>query len=131
MFLVSPVVITPRLLPGVQVGGAFVSIGYLDSRDDGRQGYQWHIDLENGESFSGDDLASGCGGGDLHGGLSSLLSFLGAFAESVGYERRTGRRGENSDLFPRGLAEWAEANADELFLLQEELDANPVAIDED
>jgi len=126
----EPFIITPRLLPGLRIGGAFVALEYCDARDNARQGYQWHIDLADGREFSGDDLASGCGGGSLQSGFESLLSFLGAFAESVGYQTRTGHPGENADLFPAGLAEWATQNSDEFYLIATELEETPDLITE-
>lgn len=137
MTLCSPIIITPRLLPGVQIGKAFVAIQY--SRRPGREGrtrYQWFIDLPDGREFAGDDLQSGCCGGSLQNGLESLLSFLGAAAESYRYDMRknihdSNRDGDsNSDLFPAPVVEWAYQNSDELSMLQCELEENKGLIDE-
>lgn len=123
MIINEPCVITSRLLPGVRVGqgedAGEVSIEYAkrDGRD-GRARYQWHIDIAAGE-FSGDDLQSGCGGGSLQEGLESLLSFLGAAAESCRYK---GMEGENANLFPQPVVEWACQNSDELGTLACELE---------
>jgi hypothetical protein len=121
MLLSDPIVITSRLLPGVKVGDATVSIDYGGTTVDGRQQYLWYVDID-GQEFEGDDLASGVGGGSLQEGLSSLFSFLSAFAESVDYSARTGRDSENADLFPAGLADWASENSDELSMLSIELE---------
>lgn len=128
MLLKSPVMITPRLAAGVEVGDAWVSIEYsdLDGRD-GRVRYRWFVDFRDGREFSGDDLQSGCVGGSLQSGLESLLSFLGAFAESWRY---AGEDGENSDLFPADLAEWAMQNSDEIAMLGFELEESPSSIEE-
>lgn len=129
MLLSTPFVITPRLLPGCQIGAACVSIEYSPlPGDESRVRYRWHIDLSDGAEFSGDDLQSGCCGGSLQQGFDSLLSFLGAFAESVGYTARTGRESENADLFPIGLADWATENSDEFAMLQSELEESPDCI---
>lgn len=128
MLLKDPVVITGRLMPGVKVGDAFVSIEYSDRAGrDGRVRYRWYADLADGREFTGDDLQSGCGGDGLQGGLESLLSFLGAFAESWRYG---GADGENADLFPEGLAEWAMQNSDEISMLQIELEETLDLIEE-
>ena len=125
-----PVKISPRLHPGVFVGGAWVSICYAGRPgDDGRTRYRWHIDIA-GQEYTDDYLQSGCQGGSLQEGLESLLSFLGAFAEAIDYQQRTGRESDNSDLFPEGLAEWASQNAEELAMLELELVENPGVIEE-
>ncbi len=126
MLLKDPVQITPSLLSGVKIGDAYVSIRYADR--DGRNGrtrYRWEIVLPDGREFSGDDLQSGCQGGDLRGGLESLLCFLGAFAEAQRYPGS-----ENVDLFPTELADWAQANADEFSMLESEITETPDCIQE-
>ncbi len=134
MQLHSPIVITSRLLPGVRVGNAEVSISYASRPgDDGRTRYRWFIDLGddyNGDDFEGDDMQSGTQGGSLQSGLESLLSFLSAFGESVAYTRRTGRPSDNADLFPAGLAEWADSNSDELSTFAMELEETEGLIEE-
>ena len=127
MLLKSPVMITARLMPGVKIGDAFVSIEYSDCAGrDGRTRYRWFVDLSDGREFTDDDLQSGCGGGSLQAGLESLLSFLGAFAESW----RRGPGGDNGDLFPEGLHEWATQNSDEIGMLAIELEETPDLIEE-
>ena len=125
MTLSSPVEISPSLLPGVRIGEAWVSIDYADREgSEGRTRYQWQIVLE-GHEYAGDDLQSGCGGGGLREGLDSLLSFLGAFAESWRY---AGAEGENADLFPAELAEWAMQNSDEIGMAAMEVEENKECI---
>lgn len=129
MKLSHPFIITPRLLPGVRIGNAFLSIEW--SKRPGREGrarYQYHIDTPD-FSHSGDDLQSGCGGGDLMEGMASLLSFLDACAESRRYSLRSGRKGENSDLFPEIVGEWAEANSDEIAMTKLEIEETPNCIE--
>lgn len=128
MTLREPVRISSRLLPGVQVGGAWVQLEYAGETSEGRQRYKWTIDLPDGSEFSGSDLKSGCGGGSLQSGFESLLSFLGAAAESWRYR---GAEGENSDLFPQAVVEWAAQNSDEISLLQLEMSETPGLIDEE
>ena len=58
-------------------------------------------------------------GSDLRGGSASvpceakamadLLGFIGAYAEAIEYERRTGSESDNRDLFPATLADAADA----------------------
>lgn len=124
MQLQYPVIITPRLLPGVRVGGGFVSIEYA-GESEGRQVYRYHIDLGKGKGYTAADIKSGVGGGDLRSGLESLLSFLGACAESYRY---AGENGENSDLFPKRIAEWAMQNSDEITMAGIEIEETPDCI---
>jgi hypothetical protein len=120
MILKDPCIITSRLMAGVRAGGAEVGITYSDKAGcDGRTRYRWHVDLSDGTSETGDDLQSGCGGGDLRNGLSSLLCFLAAFGEE---------NEENSDMFPKSLAEWALINSDDLSGLESEIDEDPDCI---
>jgi hypothetical protein len=131
MLIHEPCMITSRLLPGIKVGGGFISIEYSKrAGDEGRTRYQYHIDLPNGEEHTGDDLQSGCQGGSLQEGLASLLSFLSACGESYGYSLRTGREGENTDLFPANVAEWAYQNSDELSSLSCDFEETPDLIEE-
>ena len=111
----APCIITPRLLPGVQVGGAFISIEYARSAGH-RQHYRYYLDLPDGTSHEGDDISSGCRH-SLQSGLESLLSFMSACGDGWSYQERTGRESENADLFPPAIAEWCAANSDELSML--------------
>jgi len=130
MLLSSPVQITSRLLPGVRCDDAFISIDYAKrAGNDGRTRYQWYVDIADQE-FTGDDLQSGCGGGDLRSGLESVLSFLSACGESVNYASRTGRESENADLFPVALGEWCAEHSDELSMLALEIEESAECIAE-
>lgn len=125
MKLHSPFIITSRLLPGLQIGGATVQLEFDGSTSDDRTRYRWTIDLPDGSQHSGNDLKSGCGGGSLQEGFESLLAFLGASAESWRYR---GADGENSDLFPQPVVEWAAQNSDEIGMAQLEIEETPELI---
>lgn len=127
MQISAPCIITPRLLPGLQIGEATLSIEYGETTPDDRQGYIYHVDLP-GYEYTGSDLASGVGGGSLQEGLASLLSFLGAFAESVQYAAGEDNGPENIDLFPEELQEWATENSDELSMTVYELEESETPI---
>jgi hypothetical protein len=120
----QPLCITSRLLPGAEIGGATISIEYAHRLSDYQQRFRWYIDgaNETGLEFQSDELIAGAGTGSLQEGLESLLGFLGAFADAVGFE---GEEEENADLFPAGLADWATANADEISSLECELQEHP------
>jgi hypothetical protein len=109
--LKSPFFISSRLLPAVRVANAVLSIGYGgDATTTGRTRYQYFIDFEGLSDFEGHDIKSGVGGGTLKQGMESLLAFLSACGESS----RPGRKGENADLFPPAIGEWAYENLDEI-----------------
>ena len=112
----KPFIITSRLLPGLVIGDTELSIGY-SGVSGGRTVYVTCIDSESIE-YEGRDLESGVGGGSLQEGMKSFLSFLGACGESYSYRMRTGKVGENEDLFPEDVAEWAYMNSDEIIALQ-------------
>ncbi len=111
----DPLFITDRLLVGFRAGDAVVSVNIIDQQGDGRMVYRWFVDFDDSRSFEGDDLKSGCQGGDIVDGLSSLCCFLSAFADAHGYRAfNNGEPGENGDLFPEELAEWAMANSGDI-----------------
>jgi len=122
MELREPVIITPRLLPGVKIGDAFLSIEYAGESPDGRTVYRYHVDFSGGAAYGNSDLRSGCQGGDLRDGLESLLVFLSAAGAARQYTERTGDAAENSDLFPAEVVEWAAQNSDEIGMLAMEVE---------
>ncbi len=128
--LKSPVIITGRLLPGVRVGDGTISIEYGDVTTDSRRRYRYYIDLPDGSTYTNDDVMSGVGGQSLQSGLQALMSFLGACAESVKYSTRTGCEGENNELFPANVGEWAAQNSDEIGMVAIELEETRDAITE-
>jgi hypothetical protein len=126
--LSAPFIITARLMPGLAIGGAIVSIDDNGRNRDGRTCYQIWIDLPDGGEHEITDLCSGCQGGDLQEGMGSLLAFLGAAIESRRYRERQGKPydandGDSSEsLFPPAVVDWASENADEISALQYELE---------
>lgn len=117
MQIKSPCIITARLLPGIKVNDSSLSIEYNGVSPEGRDRYLVYLDTPQGE-YEIDDLASGCQGGSLQEGLESCLGFMGACAESLEYEQRTGRKGDNADLFVPEVAQWCIDNKDEIDMLQ-------------
>lgn len=70
--------------------------------------------------YVGNDLQSGVGAApDEIDAAATLFAFLSACAESLNYR---GGDGENADLFPDYVGEWAALNSDEIDILQFELD---------
>lgn len=124
--------ISPRLLPGVKIGATFISIKFAGETSDGRARYRYYIDGPDFE-HSGDDLKSGCGGGSLVQGMESLLSFLGAAADSYRYRKciYSGDPDDNSSLFPEPVTAWAYQNSDEISLLELEIKESETDLIED
>lgn len=114
MKLTSPFQISARLAPAVQIGGAWLSF------DSGR----FVLDLPDGSEHVVKDFnfprcrtAGATDESTLQDGFGAMLSFLGACAESRAYASRTGRAGENADLFPDNVGQWAESASDEIAML--------------
>lgn len=82
-----------------------------------RQQYRYAITTASWQ-HTGTDIFSGVNAEpDEIEALTSLLSFLGACAES-----RAAGGGENSDLFPDAVGEWAEQNSDEIAIAASDLE---------
>lgn len=89
MILHPPFEISARLMPAVQIGGATLSLTVSGRRTaDGRDIYEAWIDLPDGTEHEITDLRSGCQGGKVQEGMSALLGFLSAAAESRLYRER-------------------------------------------
>lgn len=113
MLIEPPFIITPRLLPGIRIGDALISIEHTGRTDNRGAGvWTWYIDLA-GVEYSGSDLS---GWGDYRDVIATLLSFLSAFSEAVRYSRGL-RESDNLRLFPEGLRDWAEAHGDEFCMI--------------
>jgi hypothetical protein len=129
MIINAPCLITPRLLPGVRINDAWLSIKYNGITSEGRDRYLIYLDTPKGEHVI-DDIASGCQGGSLQGGLESCLGFMAACAESRDYQQRTGEETDNADLFSEDVGQWFQANSDEISMMQNILSEEKNLIDE-
>ena len=120
-------------MAGLKIGGAFISLGYGPRSSDNRMVYQVWIDLPDGEHEI-TDLQSGCGGGGIQDGLASLLSFLGAAAESR--QHRAWQcyseidPDSNETLFSPAVVDWASENSDEISMLACELEEGAQLVEE-
>ena len=108
----EPFFISSRLLPAIRVGGATVSIEYAAIPPRGGVRYRYHIDFPDGTTHSSEDLRSGVKEGSLKSGMEALLSFLAACGESRAPSATY--PGENADLFPDTVGEWAYQHKDEI-----------------
>lgn len=115
--LLHPAQVSPRLLPGVQVGDAWVSVEFDDYTPDDRLAWNWYIDTPDG-SWSGGDLHSGVGEEPneygVDGALGAMMSFLGAAADG---ERHGGNPDGDGRLFPVEVCQWAYQSSDEIGLV--------------
>lgn len=110
MTLSPPFSISARLLPALTLAGATIQLENDGWTSDRRQRFRWTIDLPDGSEHTGNDLKSGVGGCSLQEAFGSLLSFLSAAGASW-------PDGENADLFPAAVCEWAAWHSDELSFL--------------
>lgn len=129
MILHSPFKIGSRLLPCVQVGGAQLSLEFVGCDQD-RMVFRWFVDLD-GREYSEADLKSGVQGCSTQQMFGTFLAFLSACGESYRYADGTGREGENADLFPPEVAEWAAQHYEEISSLQMEIEESGEALIED
>jgi len=103
------------------------------STRDGRPVYRWTIvDASTGETWTADDL-HGCAWGERTDAemLRSLCAFLSAALGSRAYRERTGRGGDNEDLFPADCLDWAESHADDISMASMEPEDCDVSTGED
>ena len=126
MILKAPFFIGSRLLPTLKVGDAELSLEYTACCGN-KLVYKWYIDLD-GVEYSRTDLNAVPQGSDAatdQATFAALCGFLSACGESVAWSLRTSRRkGDNADLFPPKVGEWASANTDELSCLASNLEEN-------
>ena len=106
----------------IYICGATIDLVRCSGRtSDNRERFAYAITLPDfaGE-FHADDLRSCVGGCSFREAAQSLLSFLSACAESRGLRYSSGH-GENADLFPESVGEWAYMNSDEIAMAREEI----------
>ena len=107
MKLRPPFIITSTLNPGLKIGDSTLHLTDVQVAEEGRDRATFLLVTPEFE-YEDDQLRSGVGGflGTV-GIFESFLGFMQAAVESADYEERTGRIGENTDLFPRHIVEWA------------------------
>ena len=109
ILLSDPFIISARLLPALKVGNGTLSLASAAWNDERRLEFGFYLDTPDFEYFD-DNLQSGCGGCEMVEAFENFLGFLEAAVESYCYEQRhLGAKGENTDLFPSYVVEWAAA----------------------
>lgn len=97
----------------IPVGASTLTITASPPQSDGRVRYSYSILMRDGQKYENNDLQSGVMGGSVQDGLQSLLSFLGAAAESYEYTMR-GNKSDDADMFPQFVMEWSYLHSEEL-----------------
>ena len=115
MILHDPFIINARLLPALKVGEGTLSLASASWAEGPssvlgkRMEFGFYLDTPDFEYFD-DRMESGCGGCEMVEAFENFLGFLEAAVESYRYEQRhLGAKGENTDLFPSYVVEWAAA----------------------
>lgn len=123
----APLFISARLMAALKIDGAGTLHLEALGRDGGRVTYRYVVEDEQGRILAqGNDLSSGVGASiDYRATMGTLLSFLGAAAES--YDYRAEYPDTSDDLFPDACMEWAYMHADELAIAHMELEPEQYA----
>lgn len=110
--LYSPFIITSTLSPGLKIGDSVLHLLDSEVTEDNRDRAKFLL-VTPGFEYEDDQLRSGVGGfwGTVE-IFESFLGFMQAAIESAEYEMRTGLEGENTDLFPKHVVEWALEHKD-------------------
>ena len=112
MHLSRPFQISARLLPALTVADCTISYDagrFIFDFSDGSEYIERGLRLPESRVRGVNDTPERL----IQSQFSALLSFLSACAESRRYAR-TSRTGENADLFPEHVGQWAETNSDEI-----------------
>lgn len=112
MNLQSPFIISARLLPAIVIDNVTISFDQNNN--------VFYFDGSDFE-YAENSFKPGAGS-DIQDCFVAILDFLGAFAEAISYETRTGRESDNKTLFPSIMSDWAIKNSDEFSILQQEID---------
>ena len=113
----------------LRAGNLAITVDYADTRTaDGRQSYRWAVTIlgPDGGAWTDTDLnGPACGADPMpREMLGTLLSFLSAALESRSYRERTGRAGENEDLFPADMLDACEIYGGAFDAVRFELEAS-------
>ena len=115
MILHEPFIIGPNLRPALKVGNGTLSLASMSWVEEPspvlgkRMAFGFYLDTPDFEYFDA-RVQSGCGGCDLVEAFETFLCFLEAAVDSYNYEQwYAGYKGENTDLFPSYVVEWAAA----------------------
>lgn len=110
----APFCISARLMPALKIGGAWLSLSAYP--------LAFHLDLPNGDTFDIAEYHPGTAAVTLRTMFTDMLNFMSAAGESRQYRLRTGRNGENEELFEPKMVDWIADNMDEISSLAAELE---------
>lgn len=115
MILHPPFIITARLAPGLRLADATLSLLSCRPGDERRMRATFVLDIPGQPEYIDDSMQSGNGGfRSLVEAFEGYLSFMTACGSGIHYGQRTGRKSENSDLFPTHIAEWIADNLQDI-----------------
>lgn len=113
--LTSPLIISSRLLPAIQIGGATLSIDFAGYSDDNRCMTRFYVDTPDGELYDGEGPSMGVGQEyDPRECLGSALVFL-------SYDGERWPHAEDGFYYSGAVAAWASTHADDLSIAGMEL----------
>ncbi len=119
MILHTPFLISSRLLPALKI--ADLTISY--------DGATVYFDFDDGREFEENTFRPGRSH-NLQDCFASILSFMSACGEGRDFERRTGKKSENGDLFDPPIADFCEQHSDDLSCLSCDLEETPDLVQE-
>lgn len=102
----SPFIISSALAPALRVADATISLLKTSRTTDDRIRCTFEIQTPEFTHIDG-EMRTGMGGDTIVSMFENYLGFLSACAESY-------PDGENADLFPPTVGEWAKANSDDI-----------------
>lgn len=120
--LKPPFIITSTLSPGLKIGDSVLHL--LDASEVTEDNRDRATFLLVTPTFDYEESGLSSGVGGFHNTVEvfeMFLSFLLAAVESAEFEQRTGLEGENTDLFPKHVVEWAMDHKFDLEGLQLEI----------
>ena len=116
--LSDPIFISARLLPAIKIADCTISVDCVGASPDNRLVFRCYFDRPGKRTFIDDNLRSGCAArydsAKIRTTFASLISFLSAAVESRQYRERTGRTGENENLFPGFVVRFFDEHSAEL-----------------
>ena len=117
MTLKPPFIISARLLPGLQIADATLSLD---------KGHVFHLDLPDGTEHTIKDFRPGSMNRNIASWFAAILGFMGAAVESRKYRERQGETEIDPDgnerLFTPAIVDWAAMHSDEITMLELEIE---------
>jgi hypothetical protein len=115
MKLHPPFELSPRGLPAIRLGDAWLSLDEIVPTYEDRDLAHFIFDFDDGTVYHDSHMKSAIGGFDNPVlAFDAFFGFLEAAIEAMRWEIATGRQSENRDLFPLEVCEWAHEHSDQI-----------------